>query len=87
MKKISFKKNTRMGFNWCFDAKLSKKKNTSVGSSAFQINLQWLDQPTLLIFLTFFEKIYKDWIKCKLSKSQIKWTGLESATTAVFEAF
>ena len=27
-------------------------------------------------FLTFFEKNYKCWIKCKLSKSQIKWTGL-----------
>ena len=28
--------------------------------------------------MTFFEKNYNDWIKGKLSKSQTKWTGLES---------
>ena len=27
-------------------------------------------------FLTFFEKNYNDWIKCKLPKSRTKWTGL-----------
>ena len=32
--------------------------------------------PTLVIFLPFFEKNYNDWIKGKLSKSQTKWTGL-----------
>ena len=93
------------------------KKFTSVGSSAFQKNLQRLDQPTLMgsknhlhpivvfffeinffsfpkksvgwsnrckffwnaldpifvIFLTFFEKNYNDWIK---SFYKSKWTGL-----------
>ena len=47
------------------------QKITCMGSK-HQLN------PTLVIFLTFFEKIYKCWIKCKLSKSQIKWTGLMS---------
>ena len=51
------------------------KKVTSVASSVYE-NLQRLDQPTLGIFLTFFEKNYNDWIKCKLAKSQIKCTGL-----------
>ena len=49
---------------------LFPKKITSVGSSA-------LDQPTLVIFLTFLEKNYNDWIKCKLSKSKLRWTGLK----------
>ena len=31
-----------------------------------------------LIFLTFFEKKYNNWIKFKLPKSRIKWTGLLS---------
>ena len=43
-----------------------QKKNTSVGSN-------WCFDPILVIF---FEKNYSDWIKGKLSKSQIKWTGL-----------
>ena len=38
------------------------KKITSVGSSAFQKNLQRLDQPTL-VFFCIFEKNYTDWIK------------------------
>ena len=38
------------------------QKITSVDSSAFQKNLQQLDQPTLSIFLTFFEKNYNNWI-------------------------
>ena len=68
-----------MGFDWCFDPILTiflemkffsfPKKITSVGSSAFQKNLQRLDQPTLVIFLTFLEKNYDNWIK-------YKWTGL-----------
>ena len=29
-----------------------------------------------LYFFCIFEKNYKDWIKCKLSKSRTKWTGL-----------
>ena len=29
-------------------------------------------------FLSFFEKNYNDWIKCKLSKSRFKWKGLSS---------
>ena len=33
------------------------KKITNVGSRAFQKNLQRLDQPTLVIFLTFLKKI------------------------------
>ena len=28
------------------------------------------------IFSSSFEKDYNDWIKCKLSKSRFKWTGL-----------
>ena len=64
------KKNTSVGFNWCFDPIL-----TSVGSSAFQKKLR-LDQPTLVIFLTFFEKKHNNWFKCKLFKSRFKWTGL-----------
>ena len=32
------------------------KKNTSVGSSAFQKNLQRLDQPTLIFFFAFLKK-------------------------------
>ena len=54
MKKISFqKKNTSVGFNWCFDAILVfflemeifsfPPKIISVGSSAFQKKLQQLD--------------------------------------------
>ena len=42
-----------MGCNWCFDPILVI---TSVGSSALQKNLRQLDQPTLVIFLVFFEK-------------------------------
>ena len=36
----------------------------------------WI-RPPLVIFLSFFEKKYNYWIKCKLSKSQTKWTGLQ----------
>ena len=43
------------------------------GSSAFQKNLQRLDQPTLVFFFCIFEKNYNDWIK---SFSKSKWTGL-----------
>jgi hypothetical protein len=53
---------------------------SSVGSSKFKKNLQRLNQPTLVIFLTFFEKNYKDWIKCKIFKSRFKWTGLVAPT-------
>ena len=53
------------------------KKIISVGSRAFQKKLQRLDQPTLVIFLTFFEKNYNNWIKGKLSKSKLRWTGLK----------
>jgi hypothetical protein len=42
------------------------------------IGVDWI-RLTLVIFLTFFEKIYNDWIKCKLPKSRFKWTGLYSA--------
>ena len=53
------------------------KKITSVGwSSRCKFFWNALD-PTLVNFLTFFEKNYNDWIKCKLSKSQTKWTGLK----------
>ena len=38
-----------------FEMKISKKI-TSVVSSAFQKNLQRLDQPTLIIFFAFLEK-------------------------------
>ena len=81
-----FKKITTMGsehrfypilviFLWNKIFSISKKI-TSVGSSAFQKKLQRLDQPTLVNFLTFFEKNYNDWIKGKLSKSRLRWTGL-----------
>ena len=72
-----------MVFNWCFDPTLVfffemkifsfPKKFTSVGWSSC-CNFFWnsLD-PTLVIFLTFFEKKYNDWIKT-FYKS--KWTGL-----------
>ena len=88
-KKIDFKKkNTTMGFKWCFDPIVViffeiknfsfPKKFTSVAwSSRCKFFWNALD-PTLVIFLTFFEKNYNDWIKCKLSKSQTKWTGLKS---------
>ena len=80
------KKNTTMGFKWCFDPIVViffeikifsfPKKITSVGwSNRCKFFWNALD-PTLVIFLTFFEKNYNDWIKCKLSKSQTKWTGL-----------
>ena len=53
------------------------KKITSVGwSSRCKFFWNALD-PTLVIFLTFFEKNYNNWIKCKLPKFQIKWTGLQ----------
>ena len=39
------------------------KKNTSVGSSAFQKNLQRLDQPTLVIFL----EMKKFWFQKKIT--------------------
>jgi hypothetical protein len=32
----------------------------------------------LIQHLSFFEKKYNDWIKCKLPKSKFKWTGLQS---------
>ena len=35
------------------------KKITSVGSSAFQKNLQWLDQQTLVIFLEMKKKLFQ----------------------------
>ena len=69
MKKLSLqkKKKISVGFNWCFDPILVNflemeifsfpKKITSVGSSAFQKNLQRLDQPTLVIFFAFLKKI------------------------------
>ena len=53
-----------------------RKKLQVLDQVHFKKKLQQLDQPTLVIFSTFFEN---DWIKCKLSKSQIKWTGLSSA--------
>ena len=49
------------------------KKNTSVGSCAFQKKLQWLDQPTLATFFTFFEK--------KITTGQIT-TKTETASSA-----
>ena len=52
------------------------KKITRVGSSAFQKTGS--DQHLYLIFLTFFEKKKNNWIKFKLPKSRIKWTGLLS---------
>ena len=61
------------------------KKITSVGSSAFQKNLQRLDQTDT--FLTFFEKNYNDWIKCKLSKSKFRWTGLFSFSMMISTYF
>ena len=52
-----------------------------VGVIIFEMHLiQRLNQPTLVIFLTFFEKKYKDWIKSKLFKSRFKWTGLVAPT-------
>ena len=54
------------------------KKITSVGSSAFPKKSQVSDQLTLVIFLTFFEKNYNDWIKGDSAKSKTKWTGLKS---------
>ena len=85
-KKLISKKNTTIGFKWSFDPIVViffeinffsfSKKNTSVGwSSRCKFFWNALD-PTLVIFLAYFEKIYNDWIKCKLSKSQTKWTGL-----------
>ena len=35
----------------------------------------WI-RPTLVIFLSFFEKNYNYWIKCKLSKPRFNRTGL-----------
>ena len=54
---------------------------------SFQKKLQRLDQPTLVIFLSFFEKNYNDWIKCKLPKSRFKWTGLLLLVTTNIGAF
>ena len=60
------------------------KKITSVGWSS-RCKFFWnAVDPTLVIFLTFFEKNYNDWIKCKLSKSQTKWTGLWSISKISF---
>ena len=60
------------------------KKITSVGwSSRCKFFWNGLD-PTLVIFLTFFEKNYNDWIKGKLSKSKFKWTGLTSVGSSAF---
>ena len=42
----------------------------------FQKKSQVSDQLTLVIFLTFFEKNYNDWIKGDFAKSKFKWTGL-----------
>ena len=52
------------------------KKSQVLDQVHFKKFLQWLDQPTLVFFFCIFEKNYNDKIKCKLSKSQIKWTGL-----------
>ena len=64
-------------FVFFFEMKIFSHPNkiTSVGSSAFQKNLQRLDQPTLVFFFAFLKKIYNDWIK---SFSKSKWTGLLS---------
>ena len=86
MKKFDFKKNYNYGIkaplksHSCIFFEINffsfPKKITSVGWSN-RCKFFWnpLD-PTLVIFLTFFEKNYNDWIKGKLSKSQTKWTGL-----------
>ena len=77
-----------MGFKWCFDPIVviffeinffHFQKNLQVLADPVVVNFfeNALD-PTLVIFLAYFEKIYNDWIKCKLSKSQTKWTGLKS---------
>ena len=58
-------------------------KKLSVGSSAFQKILQWLDQPTL-VFFWIFEKNYSDWIKCKLYKSRNNFE-LPSYTVSTLE--
>ena len=52
---------------------MSKKLQVLVWCSRCKLFWNALDS-TLVIFLTFFEK--NDWMKCKSSKSQIKWTGL-----------
>ena len=61
------------------------KKITSVGwSSRCKFFWNGLD-PTLVIFLTFFEKNYNDWIKSKLSKSKFKWTGLLLSASQIWK--
>ena len=41
-------------------------------------------RPSLVIFFSFLKKNYNNKIKCKLSKSQIKWTGLLSHSTKIW---
>ena len=86
-------KNFHFQKNYKYGIKAPIKSNTCIffwnEIFLFPKKLQVLDQvhfknvyndwirPTLVIFLTFFEKNYKDWIKCKLPKSRTKWTGLQ----------
>ena len=44
-------------FFWKWNFFHFQEKITNAGSSAFQKNLQWLDQPTLVIFFAFLKKI------------------------------
>ena len=72
--KNSFKTTSPVHLNLDLESFFISKKNTSVGWSN-RCNFFWnaLD-PTLVIFLTFFEKNYNDWIK---SFYKSKWTGLK----------
>ena len=46
----------------------------------------WI-KPPLVIFFAFLKKILDDKIKCKLSKSRTKWTGLESCGAKTTKTF
>ena len=76
------------GHSYCLDSILGHRK-MKVGQAirAFgKINLAYFVNcfsiklvPTLVIFSAFLKKKYNNKIKCKLSKSRFKWTGLLSS--------
>ena len=86
MKKNLFKKNTSVGFNWCFDPKLVIFLEMKIFSFPKNMGSKHQSNPTLVffskwiffhfqrMFFCIFEKNDNDWIK---SFSKSKWTGLK----------
>ena len=77
-KNLISKKNTTMGFKWCFDPIVVIFFKSKFFH--FQKDLQVLADPVVVIFFKKCQKNYKCWIKC-ISK---KFTTTGSANTCKF---